>query len=259
MSLLSILLIIAYITYIINIPSQTYLEDEQFFVENNEVMLPLPKELTKISIEKAILLRRSIRDYKKEPIPIEKLSMILWSAQGITNPQLRFRAAPSAGATYPLEIYLVVGNNGLVLSNNSYLPAGIYKYNVLRHSIILLKRGDHREDLAKEALNQKWVRKAPISIVICGVYERTTSRYGERGIRYVHIEVGHVGQNIYLMSTALGLGTVAVGAFHDNGVARVISAEPNEHPLYIMPIGIPVKPYNISFQEIQRLYQEMRR
>ncbi|HIP65218.1 MAG TPA: SagB/ThcOx family dehydrogenase, partial [Pyrodictium sp.] len=219
-------------------------------VVGEEVLLPLPKKTTSVTVEEAILLRRSIRDYTRDPITIEQLSMVLWAAQGITDARRRFRAAPSAGATYPLEIYVVVGEKGVVLENNSYLKPGVYKYNVYRHSLVLVKEGDYREELSKAALNQRWVREAPVNIVICAVYERTTSRYGERGIRYVHIEVGHVGQNIYLMATALGLGTVAVGAFYDDQVARIIGAKPEEHPLYIMPIGVPAKPYKTSFEEI---------
>jgi len=223
-----------------------------------EVLLPLPKKTTTVVVEEAILLRRSIRDYTSDPITIEQLSMILWAAQGITNVEHRFRAAPSAGATYPLEVYVVVGEKGVVLENNTYLRPGVYKYNVYRHSLTLVKEGDYREELSKAALNQRWVREAPIDIVVCAVYERTTSRYGERGIRYVHIEVGHVGQNIYLMATALGLGTVAVGAFYDDQVARIIGAKPEEHPLYIMPIGVPAKPPKTSFEEINNFYKTMR-
>ncbi|WFO76311.1 SagB/ThcOx family dehydrogenase [Desulfurococcaceae archaeon MEX13E-LK6-19] len=228
-------------------------------VVDNEILLPLPRKTTSMVVEEAILHRRSIRDYTGEPITIEQLSMILWAAQGITNTQWRFRAAPSAGATYPLEIYVVVGENSVLVGNNTFLEAGVYKYDVYRHSLVLVKKGDYRAELARAALDQRWVREAAVNIVICAVYERTTSRYGERGIRYVHMEVGHVGQNIYLMATALGLGTVAVGAFFDDHVADIINAEPDEHPLYIMPIGVPARPYVISFEEINSFYESMRR
>lgn len=226
---------------------------------DNEILLPLPGKTTQMVVEEAILLRRSIRDYTGDPITIKELSMILWAAQGITNTQWRFRAAPSAGATYPLELYVVIGSNSVLVNNNTFLEAGVYKYDVYRHSLRLVKKGDYRAELARAALDQSWVREAAVNIVICAVYERTTGRYGERGIRYVHMEVGHVGQNIYLMSTALGLGTVAVGAFFDNEVARIIGAQPNEHPLYIMPIGVPVRPYITSFDEINSFYESMRR
>lgn len=232
---------------------ETYSYPETTIV-GNIVYLPLPNRVTNMSIEEALLLRRSLRDYTSDPITIEHLSMILWAAQGISNTKWGFRTAPSAGATYPLEIYVVVGDEKVLIKPGEYLRAGVYKYNVKTHSLLLIKEGDYRNDLAREALNQEWVAEAAVDIVICAVYERTTSRYGERGIRYVHIEVGHVGQNIYLMSTALGLGTVAVGAFFDDGVARVINAQENERPLYIMPIGVPVKPYYTTFDEINKYY-----
>ncbi len=227
-------------------------------ISDNEVLLPLPAKTTTLSIEEAILYRRSIREYTGEPITIKQLSMILWSAQGITNTKWRFRAAPSAGATYPIEVYVVVGKNTVLIDNNTYLKPGIYKYNVYRHSLVLVKEGDYRRELMEAALNQKWVGDAAVDIVLCAVYERTTSHYGERGIRYVHIEVGHIGQNIYLMATSLGLGTVAVGAFHDDRVASIIGAEQNEHPVYIMPVGVPVRPYRTSFEEINSFYKSMR-
>jgi len=249
-------LLAAYIAVVVLLKSSG--EGGAAVVVGEEGLLPLPKKTTSVTVEEAILLMRSIRDYTRDPITIEQLSMVLWAAQGITNVERRFRAAPSAGATYPLEVYVVVGEKGVVLDNNTYLKPGVYKYNVYRHSLVLVKEGDYREELSKAALNQRWVREAPVSIVICAVYERTTSRYGERGIRYVHIEVGHVGQNIYLMATALSLGTVAVGAFYDDQVARIVGAKPEEHPLYIMPIGVPAKPPKTSFEEINNFYKTMR-
>lgn len=226
-------------------------------VSAKTIPLPLPRKVTNITVEEAILWRRSLREYTGEPITIDQLAMILWAAQGITHPKFRFRASPSAGATYPLEVYVVVGNN-TVKVGDKFLAAGVYKYDPLRHELRLVKEGDYRYGLYRAALNQDWVLHACVDIVICAVYERTTSVYGDRGYRYVHMEVGHVGENIYLMATALGLGTVAVGAFYDEEVAKVISAEPNEHPLYIMPVGIPKKPYRITFEELGKWYERVR-
>jgi len=255
---ISVLVVLLLAAYIANIVSPKPSTDDSVVVVGEEVFLPLPEKTTTITVEEAILLRRSIRDYTNNPVTIKQLSMILWAAQGITNVEHRFRAAPSAGATYPLEIYVVVGEKGVILEDNTYLKPGVYKYNVYKHSLVLVKEGDYREELSKAALNQRWVHEAPVDIVVCAVYERTTSRYGERGIRYVHMEAGHVGQNIYLMATALGLGTVAVGAFYDDQVARIIGAKPEEHPLYIMPLGAPAKPPKTSFEEINNFYKTAR-
>ncbi len=218
-----------------------------------EIFLPMPRIKGNISLEEALSMRRSIRDYKPEPLTIEQLSQLLWAAQGINEVVYGFRTAPSAGATYPLEVYVVVGENGV-----KGLPAGIYHYNVHRHSLTVVKLGDFRDELARAALNQPWIRNAAIDIVITAVYERTTKRYGERGIRYVHMEVGHVGQNIYLQAAALGLGTVAVGAFYDDEVRKIIGAPENEHPLYIMPVGVPVKLYKLKYEDLIRYYESQR-
>ncbi len=215
---------------------------------NNETIinLPLPTlKVGKLTVEEAIAFRRSIREYENKPITLIQLSQILWTAQGITNTQHGFRAAPSAGATYPLEVYVVVKEGGV-----DGLLAGIYHYDPYTHTLRLVRKGDFSIELYKASLEQPWVRDAAVNIVITAVYERTTGRYGERGIRYVHIEVGHVGQNIYLEATNLGLGTVAIGAFYDDEVREILGVKSNEHPLYIMPIGVPKRQYRISEEAI---------
>jgi len=214
------------------------------------VFLPLPRLKGEVSLEEAIASRRSIRDYLDKPLSLEQLAQLLWAAQGITDVTRSFRAAPSAGATYPLELYVVVGEGGV-----TGLEAGVYHYDPRAHVLVLVKKGDVREDLARACLNQPWVREAPVSIVIVAVYSRTTARYGDRGVRYVHIEVGHVGQNIYLQATALGLGTVAVGAFYDEEVRKIVGAKDAEHPLYVMPVGVPKYLHKLSIDDL-RLYIE---
>ncbi len=236
------------------------MESETTYIRGNIVLLPLPKIRKEVlSVEEALAYRRSIRSYEDKPLTLEQLSQLLWAAYGITETRYGFKTCPSAGATYPLEIYVVVGERGVVLPNGSFLEPGSYKYDPHSHTLKLVKRGDLRYELYRAALNQEWVLRAPVSIVICAVYERTTSVYGERGYRYVYMEVGHAGQNIYLEATALGLGTVAVGAFYDDKVQKVIGAQPDEHPLYIMPVGVPKKTYRISEQEIARYIEDHRR
>jgi SagB-type dehydrogenase family enzyme len=171
------------------------------------------------------------------------LSQILWSAQGITGTR-GFKAAPSAGATYPLEIFVFVGKQGVIASEAKQAPeelqAGIYHYEADSHSLSLHKPADLRPSLARAALDQEFIIDAPVDIVICALYHRTSYRYGRRGERYVHIEVGHVGENIHLQAVALGLATVEVGAFHDEEVREVLEVEEQIKPLYIMPVGKPV-------------------
>ena len=192
-----------------------------------EIKLPSIQTIGKLSVEEAISKRRSLREYKDEALSLEEVSQLLWSAQGVTA-NWGARTVPSAGALYPLEIYLVVGRVG-------NLKPGIYCYNPERHSLIEIVEGDKRFALFFVSFFQTCVKNAPISLVICAQYERTIRKYGERGRRYVHIEVGHVGQNIYLQAESLGLTTVAIGAFVDEAVKKVLNIK--EEPLYIMPVG----------------------
>jgi SagB-type dehydrogenase family enzyme len=198
------------------------------------IKLPFPISRGKMSLEQAILKRRSVRRFKNEPLTLEQLSQLLWSAQGITGTGGR-RANPSAGATYPLEIFVVVGNNGL-----RTLAAGIYHYDIDNHSLSLHQIGDFQQKLADTALGQSSIAKCPVAIVVCAIHPRTAYRYGRRGERYVHMEVGHVGQNVALQAVALGLGTVMVGAFEDEPVRKVLKLEEQIKPLYIIPVGKPV-------------------
>jgi SagB-type dehydrogenase family enzyme len=205
-------------------------EDTKPAEQGEWIKLPEPSKKGEMSVEEAIQKRRSIRDYLDKPLKLEHLSQILWAAQGITDPVRKFRSAPSAGATYPLEVYVVV-------KNVEGLKAGVYHYNPDNHSLKLVKEGDYSYELYKACVNQECVLKAQANIVITAVYERTTSRYGERGIRYVHMEAGHVGQNIYLQATALGIGAVGIGAFYDERVEEIVGAKPNEKALYVFPLG----------------------
>ncbi len=187
-----------------------------------------------MSLEEAIARRRSIRDFAPEPISQSQLSRILWAAQGISDAGGRYRTVPSAGATYPLEIFVACGGNGV-----DGIGDGVYQYNVESHSLRRRFEGDVRGELALAALDQDFVCVAPVDIVICALYSRTLSGYGGRGERYVHAEVGHAGQNIYLQATALGLATVAIGAFSDEQVREVLRLDKQYKPLYIMPVGKP--------------------
>ncbi len=204
------------------------------------IKLPSPQLKGKVSLEETILRRRAVRRYRREPLGLSQLSQILWSAQGITGTR-EFRAAPSAGATYPLEIFVFVGKQGVIASEAKQAPeelqAGIYHYEADSHSLSLHKLADLRPDLARATLDQEFIIDAPVDIVICALYQRTSYRYGRRGERYVHIEVGHVGENIHLQAVALGLATVEVGAFHDEEVRKVLGVEEQIKPLYIMPLG----------------------
>ena len=193
------------------------------------ISLPDPIPESAFSLEESLKARRSVREYSQIPLRLEEVSQLLWSAQGITA-DFGGRTAPSAGALYPLEVYLAAGNV-------EKLSPGVYIYKPRGHEIELLKNQDVREELSGAAVGQLSVRNGAVSIVISAVYERTTIKYGDRGVRYVHIETGHAAQNVCLQATSLNLGAVTIGAFNDKQVKDILGMPENEDPLYIIPVG----------------------
>jgi SagB-type dehydrogenase family enzyme len=193
------------------------------------IKLPEPRYESDVSIEGTLVKRRSVRDYTREPLTLIEVSQLLWAAQGTTSDGI-YRVAPSAGALYPLKVYMIVGNvEGLV--------AGAYRYEQKGHALIMVLQGDMRSRLADAALGQSPVRNGAIDIVLTSVYNRITRKYGDRGIRYALIEIGHVGQNICLQATAMDLGSVCIGAFYDEQVRDLLKLPEEEAPLYIIPVG----------------------
>lgn len=189
-----------------------------------EIVLPEPKTKGAMSLEESISRRRSIRSFASKELSLEQISQILWATQGITEPRRGFRAAPSAGALYPLEIYLIKGD-------------GIFHYDVENHSLEKTGDNDVRGDVVRAAWGQSFIQQAPVSIVICAVRSRITNSYGNRGNRYVDIEVGHAAENLHLQAVALGLGSVPIGAFTDSEVKKILGLPRNTEPIYIIPVG----------------------
>jgi len=193
------------------------------------IRLPEPRYDSKVSVEHALFSRRSVRHYKNESLTLSEVSQLLWAAQGITAPR-GYRTAPSAGALYPLEVYVVAGK-----VNN--LDEGIYKYKYHDHIMVQTLAGDKRTELSRAALNQGSIQRAPAVLLISAVYERVMRKYGERGIRYVGMEAGHAAQNVCLQAIALGLCTVVIGAFRDNEVKLIANLPTDEEPTYFVPVG----------------------
>lgn len=205
------------------------------------IRLPQPKFQSDFSLEKALLQRRSYRAYKKTPLSIWEISQLLFAGQGVIDGDRR--TVPSAGALFPIEVYLVAGKI-------KRIPAGIYKYQPQTHQLIKILGRDKREELAKAAFSQPWVKEAPATIVICGNFETTTRKYGERGKRFVIIEVGHVAQNICLQSTSLNLGSVCIGGFDDEKIRNLLNLEKEPRPFYLIPVGKTFKNYPKKEAEI---------
>lgn len=187
-----------------------------------EIKLTEPKLKGIKSLEECILERQSVRSFKDRDIEIEKISQILWAGLGKKRGK---KTVPSAGGTYPLELYVVIKRKG------------IFHYNPESNLLKRVKEGDFGKDLAKVSLNQMFIYEAPLNVIICADFDRTCNYYGKRGERYVHIEIGHCAQNIELEAVALGMGSVPIGAFYDNEVKKVLDLPKNIDPIYVIPIG----------------------
>lgn len=190
------------------------------------VALPRPEHVGQMSVEEALARRRSVREFSRKQLTNQQLGQLCWAAQGITHPDGR-RTAPSAGALYPLELYVVT-------------PSGLFHYQPEKHQLQVLDRRDFRENLYRAALGQDCVREAAAVFVVIGKYGRTAGKYGDaRSPRYVHLEAGHTAENLLLQAVALQLGAVPVGAFDDAQVQKVLSLSSDEQPLYLIPVGHP--------------------
>ncbi len=200
----------------------------------NAESLALPAAHTRggHGFEETLAARRSVRAFQEARVALTEIAQLLWAGQGITSREDGLRTAPSAGALYPLELYLVAGRV-------EGLAAGVYRYLAAEHRLAALASGDLRQPLAAAAHDQECVRQAALVLVFTAVERRTTRKYGERGRRYVHMEAGHAAQNVFLQATALDLGAVMVGAFDDAAVARALQLPADESPMCLMPIGWP--------------------
>lgn len=195
------------------------------------IALPPPRSAGPLSLEETLQKRRSVRDFLRMPISLVDVSQLLWAAQGVTHGE-GLRTAPSAGARYPLELYLVAGEV-------RDLPAAIYRYDPRRHRLETIRPGDVRAATADAALSQDWLQGSAAILAFAAIEARTTGKYGSRGIRYIDLEIGHAAQNALLQAVALGFGGTPVGAFDDERAARVLGLPDEEKVLYLVPIGKP--------------------
>jgi SagB-type dehydrogenase family enzyme len=180
---------------------------------------------TRTALESLLAQRRSVRSFAPAALSRQTLGELAWSAQGVTSPR-GFRTAPSAGALYPLELYVADGE-------------GVYHYICDQHAFATLTTNDIRAAIGAAAYNQRWVTKAPAQFIFSAVHTRATRKYGQRGIRYTDMEAGHAAQNLMLRAVELGLGTVAIGAFDAAQAGRILGLKEEEVVLYIICVGQP--------------------
>ena len=194
--------------------------------QTDQVQLPQPRQKGELSFEESILKRRSQRTFLEKELTLEQISQLLWAAQGITGKRedTDLRAAPSPGALYPMELY-VLTRDGLF----HYVPKG--------HYLEAIGKEDLRAALSNVALRQEVIKFAPMTIVISAVFPRVTVKYGERGKMYTHMEAGHIAQNVHLQAVSLGLGSVSMGAFEAEKVKGLLSLPDDQEPIYMIPVG----------------------
>lgn len=190
------------------------------------ISLPAVPDTGEVSLEEAISQRRSIRSFTDETPSPEIVARLCWAAQGVTDKVGRLRSAPSAGATYPLELYLAT-------------PKFVARYIPVDHSLEIVLRKDVRKALTEAALDQSWFANAPMVFIFVGELARTADVYGDRALLYVHIEVGCASENLMLQAAALGWGSVPVGAYSDDDVAEILELPDGWHPYLIVPVGRP--------------------
>lgn len=197
------------------------------------IRLPEPSIDGGLPLWQTMAARRSVRDYSGSPMPPEVLSQLLWSTHGITGDfgGRQLRNAPSAGACYPIDAHVVV-------NNVSGLAPGLYRYLEGDHALVQERAGDVGSEIVAAALGQRMLARASVTFVWTAVISRTTGRYGERGHRYIFLDAGHIGQNIYLAATSLGYGCCAVAAFDDRAVNRVVGVDGEvESAVYLASVG----------------------
>jgi SagB-type dehydrogenase family enzyme len=191
-----------------------------------KVLLPGPQAKGKLSLEETLRRRRTQRVFARKELTQEQIGQLLWAAGGVTATVegVDYKTAPSAGATYPMELYAIT-------------PQGLFHYIPKEHALLTVKKEDIRGLLSGMTRRPGIASKAPMAIVICAVFERVTRKFGERGIMYAHMEAGHIAQNIHLQAVSLGLGSVPVGAFEDKRLKEALGLPSDREPLYIIPVG----------------------
>lgn len=206
-------------------------EPDQVDPDGTVIRLPPPVLESQTPVELALQTRRSVREFADTALTLDEVAQLLWAAQGLTDAS-GHRTVPSAGALYPLEVHLLAGQvDGL--------PAGVYRYRPHGHVLMRIFEGDTRQALQNAALNQSAMGEAAAVLVISAIFERTTQKYGDRGVQYVHAEVGSAAQSVYLQAVSLKLGTVYIGAFDDERVSAVMQMPVDEKPVCLMPVGRP--------------------
>ncbi len=196
--------------------------------------LPVPEKQEGPGLWQILQNRRSQRRFKSQNLTLQQLSQLLWATQGVTTQQgpYYFRTAPSAGALYPVETYLVI-------SKIDGLEPGLYHYAVTRHGLEQLKISDFAPEAAQAALDQSMIQMAPVTFIWSAIFQRSKWKYLQRAYRYIYLDAGHIAQNLALAAVGLGLGSCQIAALYDDEVNRLIEVDGKEESVvYMSAVGV---------------------
>jgi SagB-type dehydrogenase family enzyme len=205
------------------------------YPDARKIALACKTKIETLSLDEALLKRKSIRHYAADPLSTDQLSYLLWASTGVqrTERGCEFRTAPSAGALYPIETYVVV-------NRVDGIPAGVYHYSVREHCLDVIGEGDFSSEIAIAALGQKMCMEAAAVIVWTAIFQRAKWKYEQRAYRYIYLDAGHIGENLALAATAIGLGSCQVGALFDEEVNRIVGVDGTEEGVvYMSAVGRP--------------------
>ena len=195
------------------------------------IELPEIRPFSDTPLYEVLRERKSVRNYQNKPISKEVVSCLLWASTGISRKEggHEFRTAPSAGALYPIETYLVV-------NNVEEINPGVYHYNIQNHYLELLTQGDYAVETAKAALGQKMCAEAPVVFIWTAIFQRMKWKYDQRAYRYVYLDAGHIAENLALSAASLGLGSCQIGALYDDEVNQIIDVDGSEESVIYMSV-----------------------
>ena len=205
------------------------------YPDKPQISLPEPDSRGGAPLWEVLSTRRSVREFKNQPVSAQQVSQLLWASQGITAEQFgyKFRTTPSAGALYPVETYLVI-------NNVEEIPQGVYHYAVEDHRLEQIKKGDYRVTVARAALDQKVAYEAGLVFIWTAIYARCKWKYKQRAYRYIYLDAGHIAQGVALASVALGLGSCQIGAIYDEEADDLLGLDGNdEGTIYFSVVGVP--------------------
>lgn len=205
------------------------------YEQKPHIHLPKPQTDSSKTLDEVLSKRKSIRSFQQKPLSTSHLSYLLWASTGVQRKEhgYEFRTAPSAGALYPIETYLVI-------NNVESIKQGVYHYNIKHHYLEELRTGDFRSEITTAALNQHMCSTASVVFIWTALFNRSKCKYGQRSYRYIYLDAGHIAENLALAATNLNLGSCHIAALFDEDINNIIEVDgTKESTIYLTVVGHP--------------------